>query len=65
MSENMTEFTAKLNDLVKYAQKNNNTLEKDDVLKFLTQTGLDNEQADSVYAYLEKQGIDIKNLFKV
>ena len=59
MSENMTEFTAKLNDLVKYAQKNNNTLEKDDVLKFLTQTGLDNEQADSVYAYLEKQGIDI------
>ncbi len=59
MSDNMAEFSAKLAELVKFAQKNNNTLEQDDILKILATPGLDGEQIESIYSYLEKQGIDI------
>ena len=59
MEGKVVTFEAKLNDLVALAKKKKNILEQQEVLDFLKDVEMNQEQMNSVYEYLEDKGIDV------
>lgn len=62
MDVSIEKFTERLNDLVKLAKKEKNILMQEEIVNYFKDMNLPPEKFDDIYAYLEKNGIEV---FKV
>lgn len=62
MDVSIEKFTERLNDLVKLAKKEKNILMQEEIVNYFKDMTLPPEKFDDIYAYLEKNGIEV---FKV
>lgn len=59
MDESIVKFTEKMNELVELAKKEKNVLMQEDINKYFKDMSLSPDKLESVYAYLEKNGVDV------
>lgn len=59
MDESMVKFTEKMKELVELAKKEKNVLMQEDINNFFKGMSLTPEKIESIYAYLEKNGVDV------
>ena len=59
MEGKVVTFETKLNDLVSLAKKKKNILEQQEIIDFLKDAVMDQEQMNAVYEFLEEKGIDV------
>ncbi len=59
MDENMVKFTEKLKELLELAKKEKNVLMQDDINNFFKDMELSSDKIESIYEYLEKNGVEI------
>ena len=59
MDENMEKFTQRLSELIQHAKKEKDILMQDEVVAFFKDMNLPPEKFDDIYAYLEKNNIEV------
>ncbi|MBE5928542.1 MAG: RNA polymerase sigma factor RpoD [Lachnospiraceae bacterium] len=59
MDENMEKFTQRLSELIQHAKKEKDILMQDEVVAFFKDMNLPPEKFEDIYAYLEKNNIEV------
>lgn len=59
MDENMRKFNEKLNELIKFAEKEKNLLIPDEINNYFKDMNLSTDKIEQIYDYLEKNGIEV------
>ncbi len=59
MDENIEKFTQRLNELIQHAKKEKDILMQDEIIAYFKDMNLSPEKFDEIYAYLEKNNIEV------